>query len=88
MATDLGDYGGRGAPPLEYVYLITAEGEWPVSAVADGPHAARAVEERARERGKDRVVHVWRAKVSGLVELELIPAHTVDAQLKVKVSDA
>jgi hypothetical protein len=81
---DLGNYAGRDKPPLQYVYLVTAAGEWPITAIADGPHAAYQVEERARQRGKNHAVRVWRATISDITEIELIPARTVQAELRAK----
>jgi hypothetical protein len=91
VATDPGNYGGRGAPPVECVYLITVEGTWPVSAVADGPHAIAHVErevdrlsQHPNGRAERRRVHVWRAQVTGITEMDFIPARTVEAELKPK----
>jgi hypothetical protein len=85
MTGELGNYGGRGAPPVECVYLITVEGTWPVSAVADGPHAIAQVEHAVQQvsRYPERV-HVWRATVTGITEMDFIPARTVEAELKPK----
>lgn len=76
------------APRTEYVYLVSAEGEWPVDAIAhDHPSAPERVEaevKRRQEGDRMRRIHVWRIPVTGLVELELIEARTVEAELRVK----
>jgi hypothetical protein len=85
MTSDLGNYGGRGAPPLEFVYLITVEGTGPVSAVADGPYATSHVEREVQRVSRHpNAVHVWRARVTDLTEMDFIPARTVEAELKPK----
>lgn len=89
LRSALANYGGRGAPPVEYVYLITAEGTWPVDAVVGDTHAESSIEtavyrRRTSGNGSPRLVHVWRARVSDLEEMEFTPTRTVPASLSVK----
>lgn len=75
----------------EYVYLITVDGEWPVSAIADvHPSIAEFVETEVERRGgtigdlnyRRRRVHVWKARIVDGVEVDLMPATTVRASLR------
>jgi hypothetical protein len=80
------------APKTEFVYLVTVEGEWPVSVIADDhPSTPGRIEEEVRRRkragsGPESMVrtHVWKARLADVTEVELIPAHTVEAELKAK----
>lgn len=80
------------APRTEYVYLVSAEGEWPVSAIADDhPSTPSRVEAEVKRRQKDgphgrslQRIHVWRARITDLTELELVPARQVEAELRLK----
>lgn len=75
----------------EFVYLVTVEDEWPVSAIA-GDHPTtpdrieREVERRttgqhrqARERAR-----VWRVPVKDAVEMELLPRAEIKPSLREK----
>jgi hypothetical protein len=77
----------------EFVYLIAVDGEWPVSAVAsDHPSTERWVAERveaevARRRQSSNVwhdgqIHVWKARLTDLREMDLLPAATVKPSLR------
>ena len=74
----------------EFVYLITVDGTWPVSAVADDhPVTAERVEAEVRRRtsGADTPrstthAHVWRVPVKDAAEMELVPASTIKPSLK------
>lgn len=78
-------------PKTEYVYLITVEGEWPVSAIADCHSSTPEVVEREVIRKRNASaggaafsrVHVWRARLTDLTEVELVPARTVGPELRV-----
>jgi hypothetical protein len=65
----------------EYVYLITVEGEQPVTAVAgDIDQVATAVKRRTgNARGFSSEVRVWRVPVSDPVEMKMTPASAVPA---------
>jgi hypothetical protein len=63
----------------------TVEGTWPVSAVAGGPYATSHVEREVQRVSRHpNAVHVWRARVTDLTEMDFIPARTVEAELKPK----
>lgn len=73
----------------EYVYLITVDGEWPVSAIADDhPTTAERVTKEVTRRTTGQNVqarsraHVWRVPVSDAVEMKLIPAQAIPAALE------
>jgi hypothetical protein len=75
----------------EYVYLVTVDGEWPVSAIADDhPSIAEIVESEVERRVgtigdlnyRRRRVHVWKARLVDAVEVDLMPATTVRASLR------
>ena len=75
----------------EFVYLVTVDSEWPVSAIADdNPATAERVEDEVARRCKSgnvpnrSYVHVWRVPVSGAVEMDLIPSAAVRASLREK----
>lgn len=79
------------APPPEFVYLIVATTEWPVDAVADGPHAVHHVDRIVAKRltsgnvqGERHRVKVFRARIEDLEEVELLPATVVGPQLRPK----
>lgn len=86
----LANYGGRGMPPVEFVYLVVAEGEWPVDAVVGDAHAESLIESAVYRRSKPsagwslRQVHVWRARVADLEEMEFSPTRTIAASLTAK----
>jgi len=73
----------------EHIYLVTVEGEWPVTAIAgDHPsvidHVASAVKRRTDNAAgfADARVHVWRVPVTGAVEMELTPPQVLPASVK------
>lgn len=73
----------------EFVYLVTVDTEWPVSAIAsDHPSIAEQVErEVARRRASANVsrpgqVHVWKARLADVREVDLIPAVTTGPSLR------
>lgn len=75
--------GAEGLP--EVVYLITVDGEWPVSAFAeDHPSTADRVEVGVAHRMKDapsRCIHVWKADLVNVREVDLMPATTIRAKI-------
>lgn len=75
----------------EFVYLITMESQWPVTAVVDYGDAgtARRVEEIVDERVKSgyagtrrNQVHVWKARLADVREVDLVPAQTIGPELR------
>lgn len=74
----------------EFVYLITVDTEWPVSAIAadNGAIIAAQVErEVERRRSSANVsypqqVHVWKARLADVVEVDLMPSAVVGASLR------
>lgn len=73
----------------EFVYLVTVDGTWPVSAVADcHPSTPRVVADLVEKRieGKDpdarRRVHVWKARLTDVREVDLVPAQTIGPELR------
>jgi hypothetical protein len=75
----------------EFVYLVTVDGEWPVSALADdnpgitAERVAAEVERRARSANVWRPdqVKVWRARLADVQPVDLMPATTVRPSLRV-----
>jgi hypothetical protein len=75
----------------EYVYLVTVDSEWPISALTDDhPTVPEAVErEVERRRRSENVthasqVHVYRVRLGDAVEMELLPGRTVKPSLRVR----
>lgn len=76
----------------EFVYLITIEGEWPVSAVA-GDHPSTAdligaeIKRRTSGQNPRSTTHarIWRIPVTEATELRLVPERRVQATLEVKI---
>jgi len=73
----------------EHVYLVTVDGEWPVSAIADDhPSIAAtielAVDRRAHSQNVSNraQVHVWKARLVDCREVDLIPATTTEPQIR------
>lgn len=72
----------------EFVYLVTVDIEWPVSAIADGPYVAETVEREVWLRGESgnvydsRQVHVWKARLTDVVEVDLLPSATTRPSLR------
>jgi hypothetical protein len=76
----------------EFVYLIKADGEWPVSAIADDHPATPETIDREVQRRRQSAnvglygrVRIWRVPVAGAVEMDLVPAQTVKPSLRVKL---
>jgi hypothetical protein len=75
----------------EFVYFVTVDTEWPVSAFADD-HAQSTLAERLEREVKRRsesanvfrpgLVHVWKARVTDVEEVELLPAATIQPQIR------
>lgn len=74
----------------EFVYLITVDTEWPVSAIAvdnGGIIAAQVEREVERRRSSANVwypqqVHVWKARLADVVEVDLMPSAVVGPSLR------
>jgi len=70
----------------EFVYLITVDGMWPVSAIADcHPSTPEQVEREVRRRTSDRSIlqaHVWKCRLADVQEVTLVPAAVVPPSLK------
>ena len=74
----------------EHVYLITVDTEWPVSVLVDYDRdsTARSVEAEVNRRRESRnishpgQVHVWKARLADLREVDLMPTTTVHASLR------
>ena len=78
----------------EYVYVVTVDVEWPVSVIVDygDSQTAEQVErEVARRRESANVyhdgqVHVWRARLAEVREVDLMPSTLVRASLRERES--
>jgi hypothetical protein len=75
----------------EFVYLITVDGEWPVSARAgDHPTTPGALADEVKRRTTGRNVqatdraHIWRVPVKNAVEMEIIPEQKIPASMQEK----
>lgn len=84
------NYSGKLTELPDHVYLVTVDGEWPVTAIAaDHPslpdRLQQIVEKRVSEGPQRNVnsVHVWRVPVIQCVEVELVPKQILPAQIKV-----
>lgn len=73
----------------EFVYLVTSLREWPVSALADDnpPIMADRVDREVARRGESGNVSpgdlkVWRARLTDVVEVDLMPETVVRASLR------
>jgi hypothetical protein len=73
----------------EFVYLVTVDAEWPVSAIADDhPSIAERVEDVVTRRRKSEnvyrpdQVHVWKARLTDVREVDLLPAATTRPSLR------
>jgi hypothetical protein len=78
----------------EFIYLVTVDSEWPVSAIADDhPSTAERVEREVERRCQSgnvphrSYVHVWRVPVAGAVEVELLPSAVVRPSLRERPGD-
>jgi len=75
----------------EYVYLVTVDNEWPVSAIADdsGPAIAERVAAEVDRRAKSgnvwrgNQVKVWRARLTDVRKVDLLPSAIVRPSLRV-----
>ncbi len=74
----------------EFVYLVTVDNEWPVSALAaDHPaiaeRVAMEVDRRARSANvyHGNQVKVWRARLTDVRRVDLMPSATVRPSLRV-----
>jgi len=70
----------------EFVYLVTLESEWPVSAIAhDHPSAPeRVAKEAARRTSRDNPrsrARIWRVPVANAVEMEVLPGQVIEPSL-------
>jgi hypothetical protein len=79
---------GRQTELPDHVYLITVDGEWPVTAVAaDHPSLPDRIERAVQSRVANgpqrdiRKVHVWRVPVMQATEVELVPAKVLPASI-------
>lgn len=72
----------------EFVYLITMDSEWVVTAVADcHPSTPEAVAKEVERRNNNsssplRRVRVLRARLVDIQEMELVPEQTIPASLR------
>lgn len=74
----------------QYVYLVTVDTEWPVSAIADDNPAiiAGRVEREVARRSasgnvwRDGLIHVWKARLADIREVDLMPSATVKPSLR------
>jgi hypothetical protein len=73
----------------EFVYLVSVDGEWPVSAIADcHPSTPESVEREVRRRSESGnvwrpgQVHVWKCRLADAREVDLLPAATVRPSLR------
>lgn len=73
----------------EFVYLITVDTEWPVTAIADcHPSTADSVEDEVKRRRASRnvshpdEVKVWKARLADVRQVDLMPTTTVRASLR------
>lgn len=73
----------------DHVYMITVDGEWPVTAIVDdhvttAARVERAVNERAASLNVYRPdqVRVWKARLADVREVDLVPPVTVPATLR------
>ena len=75
----------------EYVYLVTVDSEWPVSAIA-GDHSSvpQLLENEVQRRCESAnvpnrsYIHVWRIPVQDAAEMVLEPATVIRPRLREK----
>jgi hypothetical protein len=75
----------------EFVYLVTVDNEWPVSVIADdhptitAELVAAEVDRRAKSGNvcHGSQVKVWRARLTDVQKMDLMPAATVRPSLRV-----
>jgi hypothetical protein len=74
----------------EFIYLITVETQWMVSAIAgDHPNTPERVVAEVERRsgtapGSDARggTHVWRVPVAGAVEMDIVPGEVIKPSLR------
>jgi len=72
----------------EFVYLITVDTEWMVTALADDhPSIAERVDREVQRRCANANypparAHVWKARLADVCEVDLMPAATVRPSLR------
>lgn len=80
----------------QYVYLVKVPGQWPVNAIAandpltDEPKTAYQVERACNIRNgklgvevpQSQQARVYLARLTNVVEVELVPSHTIGASLR------
>lgn len=78
----------------EFVYLVTVDTEWPISVVVDYGNAvaddvARVVDQRGASANVYQVgqVHVWKARLSDIREVDLMPSVTTRPALRERSGD-
>lgn len=78
----------------EFVYLVTVDGEWPVSAIADcHPTTPESVEREVKRRSESGnvwhagQVHVWKCRLTDVREVDLLPAAVVRPSLRERTGD-
>lgn len=74
----------------EHAYFILEDSKWPVTAIADGPyvidHIISEIERRV-SRGDEygmAHLHIFKCKVTDIVEVELIPSQVIKAEIRDK----
>lgn len=81
--------------PPEHVYVVCVRTEWPISVVSGEPwvHAADAVEDVVNRRMRsanvlDRSdIKIFKARLTDIEEVDLLPTSTIPAALRERVSD-
>jgi len=76
----------------EFVYFVTTVNEWPVSVAVDygDGRTVEAVAELVERRLASQNVlnpahvHVWKARVTDVEEVEFVPARVTPAELKTR----
>ena len=77
----------------EFVYLVTVDTEWPVSVIADDhPSTPERVERIVQSRRESpnvwpEHVHVWKARLTDVREVDLLPTTTVSPSLREREAD-
>jgi hypothetical protein len=79
----------------EFVYLVTVDGEWPVSAIADcHPTTPESVEREVKRRTSGGLVprstahaHIWKCRLADVREVDLLPAASVKPSLRERDND-
>lgn len=78
----------------EFVYLVTVDTEWPISVVVDyghdaADHVARVVDQRGASANvwRSGQVHVWKARLTDMREVDLMPSVTTRPALRERPGD-